>query len=295
MSTGFVAFVRHGEQVLLLKRSKEVADYPGLWDGVHGVGDPEDVEGVLERVSEATGLPLEALTPVRDGPARGLEVGGRLVDVTPWLIRSSSDEVEPAILYIEHIWVDPGDVRNQEGAYAIEGNDLLLRDMYGDVSGYLYIVKTTINQEQKVSQEMQARLSGTGSLKHIQGEVFSILHPHQMRGYIFVESSAQHHVESLIGRAGGRTTPLKNARAVLDGEAPLKDVTPYLEPKELTSGIEVGSIVEIIVGAFKNEKARVTSVSATKEEVTMVLFEAAIPMELTMRGDHIRVIERVDG
>jgi hypothetical protein len=34
-------------------------------------------------------------------------------------------------------------------------------------------------------------------------------------------------------------------------------------------------------------------VADTKEEVTMELYEQVIPMTLSMRGDHVRVIERV--
>ena len=62
----------------------------------------------------------------------------------------------------------------------------------------------------------------------------------------------------------------------------------------MTSGIDVGCIVEIVTGAFKGEKARITAVADTKEEVTMELYEQVIPMTLSMRGDHVRVIERVN-
>ena len=37
----------------------------------------------------------------------------------------------------------------------------------------------------------------------------------------------------------------------------------------------------------------ITSVSESKEEVSMELYEQIIPMTLNMRGDHVRVIERV--
>ena len=57
--------------------------------------------------------------------------------------------------------------------------------------------------------------------------------------------------------------------------------------------IEVGCIVEIVTGAFKGEKARVTSVSETKEEVSMELYEQPIPMTLKMRAEHIRVVEHI--
>ena len=165
------------------------------------------------------------------------------------------------------------------------------------------IVKTAIGSEKKVAQEMHARLSGTGSLQTALGEIFGVLHPTQMRGYVFVEASAKHHVEKLIGRVGGKdrasrgvvaTTPLKNAKGVLGAEVPLKDVLPYLEPKSATTGIDIGCLVEIVSGAFKGEKARVIAVADTKEEISMELYEADIPMTLNMRADHVRVIERIE-
>ena len=48
MTESFVAFVRHGEKVLILRRVESDADYPLLWDGVYGVGSTG--EEVLARV-----------------------------------------------------------------------------------------------------------------------------------------------------------------------------------------------------------------------------------------------------
>ena len=74
----------------------------------------------------------------------------------------------------------------------------------------------------------------------------------------------------------------------------MKDVLPYLEPKSATTGIDIGCLVEIVSGAFKGEKARVLAVADTKEEISMELYEADIPMTLNMRADHVRVIERIE-
>jgi len=304
MTEAFIAFVRFEEKLLLLSRSKDDNDFPGLWDGVWGVGESQDE--VLARVSEATGLPLDTLEYIGNGPERGIDMGRNLVDVMPILVATSSDEVTPTGRYVAHEWVDPGTLQDKNCLFSnmeMEGAGKLFREMYGSVGSFLYIVKTAIGSELRVADEMYARLHGSGSLTSLQGEIFSVLHPNNMRGYVFVESSALHHVEKLIGRSGGRDptarrgisqTPLKNAKQVLPGEAPLMDILPYLEPKAVTSGIEVGSIVEIVSGAFKGEKARVTSVSETKEEVSMELYEQPIPMTLKMRGDHVRVIERVE-
>ena len=288
MSDVFTVYIRNGESVLLMQRADGIADFPGAWDGIYGIGDPEDIDAVVARITEVTGIEAENLQFVRSGGARGLAYENRLNEVTPLLFVSSVEEVDARGLYKGHEWVDPGTIQERE--YSTPQ----LRDMYGDVSSYLYILKTSIGQEQNVAREIQARLSGSGSLKEIQGEVFGVLSPHFMRGYIFVEASALHHVEKLIGRVGVSTTPMKNCRKVLGGESPLGDVLPYLEPKAATAGIEEGSIVEIHGGAFRGQAARVTRVTESKEEVTVELFEAAVPVALTVRADQVRVTQRVE-
>ena len=304
MSEAFVAYVRFEEKLLLLRRSKSDGDFPAFRDGVWGIGDsPEEV---LARVSESTGIPVESLHYQGSGPERGVDMGRSLVDVVPILVVSNTEEVAPTGRYVESEWIDPGTLQNYNCIFSnldMENNDKLFREMYGSVGSFLYIVKTAIGSEQRVADEMYNRLHGSGSLTALLPDIMSILHPTGMRGYLFIESSALHHVEKLIGRSGGRDpaarrglnqTPLKNAKTVLPGEAPLGDILPYLEPKAVTSGIEVGCIVEIVTGAFKGEKARVLSVAESKEEVSMELYEQPIPMTLNMRGDHVRVVERVE-
>ena len=288
MSDAFTVFIRNGERVLLMQRADGIADFPGAWDGIYGVGDPEDADVIIARITEVTGIDAENLEFVRSGEARGLAFGNRLNEVTPVLFASSAEEVDPRGLYTAFEWVDPGSIQDKK--YATPQ----LREMYGDVASFLYILKTSIGQEQNVAMEIRARLSGTGSLKEIQDQIFGVLSPHFMRGYIFVEASALHHVEKLIGRVGVSTTPMKNCRKVLDGESPLGDVLPYLEPKAATAGIEEGCIVEIHGGAFRGQAARVTRVTESKEEVTVELFEAAVPVALTVRADQVRVTQRVE-
>ena len=288
MSEAYTVYLRSGEKVLLMQRSDEVSDFPGAWDGIHGIGDPNDLDSVVARITECTGISSESLQLVRSDMARGLAYGNRLNDVTPILFITEEAEVSPGALYKNSEWVDPGAIQTKD--YATPQ----LREMYGDVASYLYILKTSIGQEQNVAGEIRARLSGTGSLKDIQDKIFGVLSPHYMKGFIFVEATAMHHVQKLIGRVGVGVTPLKNCSKVLDGEAPLEDVLPYLEPKAATSGIEEGCIVEISGGAVRGQAARVTRVAETKEEVTVELFEAAVPVALTVRADQVRVTQRVE-
>jgi transcriptional antiterminator NusG len=288
VSEAFTVYLRSEEKVLLMQRADEVGDFPGAWDGINGIGDPADLDAVVARITECTGIPAEDLDFVRSGMARGLAFGNRLNDVTPILYVAKEAEVSPGVLYKNYEWVDPGQIQDKEDSTP------QLRDMYGDVASYLYILKTSIGQEQNVASEIRARLSGTGSLKDIRDKIFAVLNPTHLKGFIFIEATAIHHVQKLIGRVGVGVTPLKNCSKVLGGEAPLEDVLPYLEPKAATSGIEEGCIVEISGGAFRGQAARVTRVAETKEEVTVELFEAAVPVALTVRADQVRVTQRVE-
>ena len=48
MSDAFTVYVRNAESVLLMQRADGVADVPGAWDGIYGIGDPEDLDAVVQ-------------------------------------------------------------------------------------------------------------------------------------------------------------------------------------------------------------------------------------------------------
>ncbi|MHC1579281.1 MAG: transcription elongation factor Spt5, partial [Candidatus Alkanophagales archaeon] len=66
----------------------------------------------------------------------------------------------------------------------------------------------------------------------------------------------------------------------------------FLTPKPSITGITEGSIVEIISGPLKGERARVKRVDEVKEEVTIELFDAVVPIPITVRGDSVRLLSR---
>ena len=116
MSDAFTIYLRNEESVLLMQRADGVADFPGAWDGIYGIGDPEDLDAVVARITEVTGIEAENLQFVRSGDARGLAFGNRLNDVTPMLFVSSVNEVDARGLYKSFEWVDPGNIGTKEYA-----------------------------------------------------------------------------------------------------------------------------------------------------------------------------------
>ncbi len=143
----------------------------------------------------------------------------------------------------------------------------------------IFTVKVTVNQEKNVASMMEAAIKNKGI------KVFSILAPEPLKGYIFLEAED-------IGAVEEAVEGIHNVRGILEGEVALDEIEHFLEAKPTVTGIEKGDIVEIIGGAFKGEKAKVVRVDESKEELTVELLSAAVPIPITVKGDYVRMIEK---
>lgn len=140
-------------------------------------------------------------------------------------------------------------------------------------------VKTAIGQEREVADSIGAR-SKDGQLG-----IYSILLPSTIRGYVLIEAMNSDKIENAV-------RGIRKTHGLVKGETSLEEVSHFLTPKPTVSGIVEGDIVELISGPFKGEKARVQRIDHSKEEITVELFEAVVPIPVTVRGDHVRVIEK---
>ncbi len=140
-------------------------------------------------------------------------------------------------------------------------------------------VKTSIGHEKTVTDSLASRAKD----KPI--GVFAILSPATIRGYVFVEAM---NTDALREAVKG----VRRTRGLVKGETSLDEIEHFLTPKPIVSGIVEGDIVELIAGPFKGEKARVQQIDEAKEEITVELFEAMVPIPVTIRGDHVRVLEK---
>ena len=143
----------------------------------------------------------------------------------------------------------------------------------------IFAVRTTIGQEKSAADMIVKRA------KNYNLPVKSVLAPPGIKGYIFVEAEGETMVEQ--ARSG-----LKHAKGVVSGEVSLSEIDHFLVPKPVVSGMEVGDVVELVAGPFRGEKARIMRIDQSKEEVVVELFEATVPIPVTVRGDHVKVIEK---
>ena len=162
-------------------------------------------------------------------------------------------------------------------ATADDGTDTLCFEAIAQQS--IMVLKTQIDQERSVADSLFSK-ANTG-----EKDIYAILSPAGLRGYVFVEGMN-------TDRLREKTRDIKKARSFIDGETDIEEIGPYLTPMSAVVGIVEGDIVELVNGPFKGEKARVQQIDHGKEEITVELIEAMVPIPVTVKGDSVRVIEK---
>ncbi|MHA1129622.1 MAG: transcription elongation factor Spt5 [Candidatus Helarchaeota archaeon] len=150
----------------------------------------------------------------------------------------------------------------------------------GERTSSLFAIRTTIGQEKSVVQLLSKRVETLG-LKTFK----AILIPEQLKGYVFVEAVESEEVQqACLGVPHIRGKPI--------GKINLADIEHFLIPRVPTEGLTIGDLIEIIGGPFKGEKAKVTRIDTTKEEVTLELLESTYPIPIKVNADYIKLIEK---
>jgi len=143
----------------------------------------------------------------------------------------------------------------------------------------IFALKTTANREDQVLDFVTANAA-----KKVL-EVYSLIRPHGLRGYIFIEArNRQDAEESFKG--------VPYARGLLPDEIKYPEIEHMIEQVKREVNIQRNDIVEIISGPFKREKAKVNRIDQQKEEVVVEMLEAAVPIPIRVKLDAVRVIIR---
>ncbi len=143
----------------------------------------------------------------------------------------------------------------------------------------IYTLKTTANREGQVLDFI------VSNIKKKELKVYSIFHPHGMRGYIFIEAETKD--DAQLSYQG-----VPYAKGLLKAPVNYQEVEHMLEQAKAQMNIQNKDIVEIISGPFKGEKARVTRIEEQKEEIILELLESAVPIPITVKLDSVKIIRR---
>ncbi len=143
----------------------------------------------------------------------------------------------------------------------------------------IFALRVTANREDQV---MDFVVSNVQKKKLA---VYSVIYPHGMRGYIFLEADDQKDAE--LAAMG-----VPYARGILRAPVEYREIEHMLEQVKKEVSIKKSDIVEIISGPFKRENAKVTRIDKLKEEVVVELLESAVPIPITLKLDAVKVIRR---
>lgn len=141
------------------------------------------------------------------------------------------------------------------------------------------IIKVTSNKEEKAVD----LISEKAEKKAL--NVFSVMRPHGLKGYVFVEADDREVIEEAVFN-------LPYVKGIIGKTITYEDIKNMVEPSVVNISIKEGDVVEIIGSTLKGEKAKVLRIDKQKEEVVVVLLGAVVQLPVTIKIDNVKVIRR---
>jgi len=151
----------------------------------------------------------------------------------------------------------------------------------------IFGLRTVSNREEQVMDFMSANVAKKKEKGDILN-VFSLIHPHGMKGYVFVEAASRDDVE----RASFN---VPYAKGILPNTMSFEDISHIVDiGRKVEVNIKQKDIVEIITAPYLRSQARITRVDHDKGKVVIELLDAAVAIPMTRNIEDVRVIRRDD-
>ena len=143
----------------------------------------------------------------------------------------------------------------------------------------IFIIKVTTNKEDRAVEMIYDR----AVKKNL--DVYSVIRPHGLRGYIILEVADRDSAEEAAFN-------LPYVKWIIGKTVSYDEIKNMLQPEAEDFNIEVEDIVEMIADQFKKEKAKVIRIDKKKGELVVSLLGAAVPIPVTLKMDNVKVIRR---
>jgi transcriptional antiterminator NusG len=142
----------------------------------------------------------------------------------------------------------------------------------------IYTIKTVVGRENIVADAIAMKV------KTEQLNISSLVHPEEIRGYLFIEGETGD-IERVI-----KMVP--HIRGLIKRPVEIKDIQRFLQPRKVEVDLEKSDLVEVIGGPFKGEKGKVTRYDKVKREVTIELVDVAVPIPVTVSVEFVKLLKR---
>ena len=145
----------------------------------------------------------------------------------------------------------------------------------------IFVIKVTTNKEEGAVDLISNRIEN----KNL--NVYSVLKPHGLKGYIMLEAEDRDSAEEAVFN-------LPYVKGIIGKTLNYEDIKNMIETSTAPVTIKEGDIVEMIGSTLKGEKAKVLRVDEQKEEVVISLLGALVQLPVTLKIDNVKVIRRED-
>lgn len=144
----------------------------------------------------------------------------------------------------------------------------------------IFTIRVTTGQERIVS-EMLLKKARAEKLN-----IYSVVNVENIKGYLFIEATDENTAVKLIQR-------VKHIKGILKKPITTQEIENLIKTtKQQIVTLEVNDVVEMISGPFKCEKARVTKIDESKDEVTVELMEIAVPIPVTVKTKTVKLYQK---
>ena len=142
----------------------------------------------------------------------------------------------------------------------------------------IYTLRTTSGREDIVMDMINSKVNAENL------DVKAVIHPTELKGYIFIEGGTGDIHKALRG--------VMHTKGLIEKPVKIVDIQHFMEAKASEMKVDIDDVVEIIGGPFKAEKGRIKRIDKNKNEVTIELMEASIPIPVTIATEFIKVTKK---
>jgi len=144
----------------------------------------------------------------------------------------------------------------------------------------IYTLRTTSGREDIVMDMLNSKIKAESL------DVKAVIHPTELKGYIFIEGGTGDIHKALRG--------VMHTKGLIEKPVKIVDIQHFMEAKASEMKVDIDDIVEIMGGPFKSEKGKIKRIDKNKNEVTIELMEASIPIPVTIATEFIKVTKKVN-
>jgi transcriptional antiterminator NusG len=142
----------------------------------------------------------------------------------------------------------------------------------------IFAIRTIVGRENVVLESLYNRAIKNNI------PIKALIHPEEIKGYVFVEGELENVRELIKG--------VVNVRGLITSPVNISELEKFLKPKESKIEVNIGDIIEVVSGPFKDTRGKITRIDNIKREVTIEPLEVSVPIPITIPIEFVKIVEK---